>query len=228
MLKCIPKNLQLQLQAYSHSKTARNLFLSKKLCQVLNIFEAHDIKVIPFKGSVLAAEVYKNLALREFCDIDLLIEEADFSKVKELLLSQGYQVRTELQPWGQDFTSEDDKIHIDIHSSLAPSCFPYHLDFQSYWQRCQSVSILNQKVITLCPEDLLLILCVQIVKDTHYRQEKLKQICDISELIRNSSINWEVVIERARSVGSERLLLFGLAIAQQLLGIELPWKFTNK
>lgn len=223
----IPKIIQSQLQAYCQNKTARNLFLSKKLCQILELFSTHDIKVIPFKGSVLAAYAYKNLTLREFCDIDLLIEETDFTKVKELLLSQGYQVRSELQHWGQDFANKDD-IHVDIHWQLAPSCFPYRLEFQELWQRRQTVSIFNQQVNNLSPEDLLLILCVQIVKDTHYRQEKLKQVYDIAELIRNSSLNWEFIIQQGKALGSERLLLFGLAITQQLLKVEIPLNINQK
>lgn len=109
-LECIPKNIQPQLQAYSQIKTARNLFLSKKLCQILELFKNHDIQVIPFKGSVLAASAYNNLVIREFCDIDLLIKQEDFVQVKELLLAQNYKPRSELQPWGEDFASEDDKV----------------------------------------------------------------------------------------------------------------------
>lgn len=224
----IPKNIQPHLQAYCHTKTARNLFLSKKLCQILEFFKNNDIQVIPFKGSVLAASTYKNLALREFCDIDLLIEEANFPKVKEILLSQGYQVRTELQHWGQDFTSKDDKIHIDIHWQLAPSCFPYKLDFQQLWLRRSSVSILNQQVTNLSPEDLLLILCVQMVKDANLRKEKLNKICDIAELIRTSELDWELVIQQSQNMGSERLLIFGLALARELLEVELPSQINQK
>jgi ribosome-associated translation inhibitor RaiA len=227
-LECMPKNIQPQLQAYSQIKTARNLFLSKKLCQILELFKNHDIQVIPFKGSVLAASVYNNLAIREFCDIDLLIKQEDFVQVKELLLAQNYKPRSELQPWGEDFASQDDKVHIDIHWQLAPSCFPYRLNFPELWQRCQTISILNQKVRTLSPEDLLLILCLQIVKDAHYRQEKLKQVCDIAELVRTSSLNWELVIQQSQNLSSERLLLFGLALAQQLLQVEIPLEIKQK
>jgi hypothetical protein len=227
-LECIPKNIQPQLQAYSHIKTARNLFLSKKLCQILELFKNHDIQVIPFKGSMLAASAYQNLVIREFCDIDLLIKQEDSVQVKELLLAQNYKPRSELQPWGEDFASQDDKVHIDIHWQLAPSCFPYRLDFSDIWQRCQTISILNQKVITLSPEDLLLILCLQIVKDAHYRQEKLKQVCDIAELVRTSSLNWELVIQQSQNLSSERLLLFGLALAQQLLQVEIPLEIKQK
>ncbi|MBE9212007.1 lasso peptide biosynthesis B2 protein [Plectonema cf. radiosum LEGE 06105] len=224
----IPKEIQPQLQAYCQIKTARNLFLSKKLCQILELFEKNNIKAIPFKGAVLAASAYQNLTKREFCDIDLIIKQEDFSKVQDILTSQNYQPRSQLQPWGQDFKNKDDSIHIDIHWQLAPSCFPYRVDFEQLWQRCETVSILNQQVINLSMEDLLLILCLQIVKDAHFRQEKLKQVYDIAQLINNSKLNWKLVIQRARDLGSERLLLFGLGIANRLLQVEMPEELQQK
>ena len=218
----IPKKIQPQLQEYCQIKSAHNLFLSKKLCQLIKIFDNNNIKVIPFKGCVLAASAYQNLTLREFCDIDLIIKQEDFSTVQEILISLGYQHRSELQPWGQDFTNKDDGIHIDIHWQLAPSYFPYRVDFQQLWQRRETVSILNQQVTLLSTEDSLLILCLQIVKDAHHRQEKLKQIYDIAQLIKNPKLDWKVVIQQAQNLGSERLLLFGLGIANQLLQVEIP------
>ncbi|MGF1676155.1 MAG: nucleotidyltransferase family protein, partial [Rivularia sp. (in: cyanobacteria)] len=108
------------------------------------------------------------------------------------------------------------------------SCFPYRVDFEKLWQRCETVSILNQQVINLSTEDSLLILCLQIVKDAHFRQEKLKQVYDIAQLIKNSKLNWKLVIQRARDLGSERLLLFGLGIANRLLQVEMPEELQQK
>jgi hypothetical protein len=224
----IPKNIQPQLQAYSQIKTTRNLFLSKKLCQIIKLFKNNNIKVIPFKGAVLAASAYRDLTLKEFCDIDLIIKQEDFSRVKDILTSQDYQPRNQQQLWGQVFTNKDDSIHIDIHWQLAPSCFPYRVDFEQLWQRCETVSILNQQVTNFSAEDSLLILCLQIVKDAHYRQEKLKQVYDIAQLINNSKLDWKVVIQRARDLGSERLLLFGLGIANRLLKVEIPQELQQK
>ena len=224
----IPKNIQTQLQAYSQIKTARNLFLSKKLCQLIKLFDNSNIKVISFKGAVLAASAYQDLTKREFCDIDLIIKQEDFFRVKDILTSQGYQPRNQQQLWGQVFTNKDDSIHIDIHRQLAPSCFPYRVDFEQLWQRCETVSILNQQVNNLSPEDSLLILCLQIVKDAHYRQEKLKQVYDIAQLIHNQKLDWEVVIKRARDLGSERLLLFGLGIVNRLLQVKIPEELQQK
>lgn len=84
----IPKNIQPQLQAYCQIKTARNLLLSKKLCQLLQIFEKNNLKAIPFKGATLAASAYKDLTLKEFCDIDLIIEQKYDSCIKLLNSTQ--------------------------------------------------------------------------------------------------------------------------------------------
>ena len=224
----IPKNIQPQLQAYCKIKTARNLFLSQKLCQLIKLFKNNNIKVIPFKGAVFAASAYQDLTLKEFCDIDLIIKQEDFSRVKDILSSQEYQPRNQQQLWGQDFTNKNDSIHIDIHWQLAPSCFPYRVDLEHLWQRCKTVSILNQQVTNLSPEDSLLILCLQIVKDAHHRQEKLKQVYDIAQLINNQKLDWKVVIQRARDLGSERLLIFGLAIASRLLQVEIQPQLKKK
>ena len=176
----IPQNILPQLQAYCSLRTAHNLAISKQLCQLLNLFNHQQIRIIPFKGPVLAAFAYQNLALREFCDLDLLIDEKDYPQVRELLVTQGYEPQTQPR-WGQ--TMKGKRGNLDIHWQLTPPCFPYRVDFSELWQRCQTISILNQPVRVLSPEDLLLILCVQICKDVHYRQERLIKICDIAELI---------------------------------------------
>ncbi|MGB7443771.1 MAG: lasso peptide biosynthesis B2 protein, partial [Coleofasciculaceae cyanobacterium] len=221
----IPQNILPQLQAYCSLRTARNLATSKQLCQLLDLFNHHQLKVIPFKGPVLAAFAYNNLALREFCDLDLLIDEKDYPQVKELLITQGYKPQTQPR-WGQNMKGK--RGNLDLHWQLTPPCFPYRVDFPQLWQRCQTISILNQPVNVLSPEDLLLILCVQIFKDVHYRQERLIKICDIAELIGTNCLDWGVVSQQAQIKGSERLLLFGLGITQQLFGVEIPLEFQQK
>jgi Uncharacterised nucleotidyltransferase len=226
----IPKNFIFHVKSYCQTKTINNLFIGKKLCKLIKVFQENSINVIPFKGSVLSASLYQNLTLREFRDIDLIIQQEDFEKVKDLLTSQDYQPRSELQPWGQDFTSKDDRIHIDIHWQLAPSCFPYRVDFQNLWSRCDTIAIFDndQLLPNLSPEDTLLVLCLEIVKDSHFRQEKLKQICDIVALSCNSSICWETVENHAKNMGGERLLWFGLSITKLLFQIKFPLKIQKE
>jgi hypothetical protein len=52
-----------QLRNYFHTNAQRNLFLTKELLKLLNLFESRSIPAIPFKGSVLAVSAYGNLSL---------------------------------------------------------------------------------------------------------------------------------------------------------------------
>ena len=78
-----------QLRDDFNDNSRRNLFLTRELLNLLTLFETHQIPAIPFKGPVLAASVYGNLALRQFSDLDLIIHKQHVAKARELLVSAG-------------------------------------------------------------------------------------------------------------------------------------------
>jgi hypothetical protein len=90
--EAVPKTNLAQLRDYSHSNALHNLFLTKELLKLLNLFESHSIPAIPFKGPVLAVSAYGNLSLRQIGDLDILVRERDYHKAKELLLDQGHRM----------------------------------------------------------------------------------------------------------------------------------------
>ncbi|MFP4099387.1 nucleotidyltransferase domain-containing protein [Coleofasciculus sp.] len=223
--EAVPQTILNQLRLRFQTNALYTLFLSEELIKLLNLFETHQIPAIPFKGSVLAASVYGNLALRQFVDIDILVREQDFIKTEALLITQGYQLKLKYD-WEQCFVDDNRQVEVDIHQGIAPSYFPFYLDFEGLWQRLQSVPLLETTVVSFSPEDLLLILCVQVAKDCWEklgRLEKLIKVCDIAQFIQAyPELNWQGVIETARKLGGLRMLYFGLILARDLVGATLP------
>jgi Uncharacterised nucleotidyltransferase len=68
----------------------RNVFLAGTLLKLLRLLEAHGIAALPYKGPVLAALAYGNVAFRQFGDLDLLVRPQDADRAKALLWAQGY------------------------------------------------------------------------------------------------------------------------------------------
>ena len=87
----IPQPLVDRLRDHFHSNARSNLLLTEELLRLLDLLEARGIRAIPFKGPALAASVYGNVALRQFCDLDLLVHASEVSKTRDLLISAGYQ-----------------------------------------------------------------------------------------------------------------------------------------
>lgn len=69
---------------------ANNNLIYTEIRDVNENFYKAGIKAIPLKGAVLAQMVYKDIALREFGDVDYLIKIEDISKVTKALLDMGY------------------------------------------------------------------------------------------------------------------------------------------
>ena len=125
--EAIPKKVLTQLQNHYHTNASRNLFLSHELLNILNFFEAHKIRAIPFKGLVLAISIYGNLAMRQFSDLDILVKQEDVVKAQELLIAQKYKLEVDYYGWQQTFVhSQKPEIVVNIHYELTPlSYFPF-------------------------------------------------------------------------------------------------------
>jgi Uncharacterised nucleotidyltransferase len=227
----IPAEVLSQLQNLNFANVALSLSLTSKLLNILIWFATENIEVIPYKGSVLGALVYRDICLRQYLDIDLLVSPDNITTAGDLLIAQGYQLRDQYQ-WEQTFIYPDQRVPVDLHQGLAQSHFPCRLVFADCIQRCQSVDLLNGTVKSFSWEDLLLVLSVQVIKDSSDETCALAKICDIAELVQQHlNLQWELVIERATSIGCQRLLLIALLLAHELLGTNLPisiWQLIKK
>ena len=218
----IPKTLVDQFRGYFHANALNNLFLASELLKLLHLFQEHGIPAIPYKGPVLAASIYGNLTLRQFCDLDILVRERDFMRTRELLISQGYRSWYELD-WQHAFVHDGTTVHVDLHTGITPWYFPFRLDFEGLWQRLEPVSLADTTVVNFSPEDLLIILCVQFFRDCCDKREQLAKVCDIAQLIyARQTLDWQRVMEQARTLDSTRIVFLGLLLASDLLGAALP------
>jgi len=237
--KLLPQTILKELSHRFYSNFAYNLFLTQELHKILELFTAHDIRAIPFKGPILAISAYNTLALRQFRDLDILVQERDVPLATKLLVSQGYELPSQLadiqeKPYLQyeqflesssyqrcyDFIRNDERIAVELHWGLTGKNFSYPVEFQDLWSRIQFVSLENIAVPSFSSEDLLLYLCVH---GSRHCWEELKWICDIAELLHtHQGIDWKWVLEQSRVLGVERMLGLGLLLAHEMLGTILP------
>jgi len=232
----IPESVLSDLRNRFRANNLRNLFLTGELLRILKAFEVHGISAVPYKGSVLAASVYGNLALREFKDLDIMVRRYDVPKAQEVLASMGYRSRYRLtgaqeaaflrSQCEHPFKREDGKSIVELHWEVTERYLSFSLDTRHLWERLERVPLGGDLVLNFSPEDMLLILCVHGSK---HAWEQLGWICDVAELIRaRQDIGWEKVMAQAGALGGERMLLLGLFLANDLLGAALPEGVSQK
>ena len=87
--KEVPPAVMMRLRNEFLLNSSRNLLLTRELLFIIDNFDAKGIPIMPFKGPVLAEQVYGDIALRSFVDLDLLIPEREYTRAEELLQSLG-------------------------------------------------------------------------------------------------------------------------------------------
>jgi len=201
----------------------RDLLLVEELPRVVAAFNACGVRAIPFKGPLIAAALYQNLALRRFYDLDILVHPHDVRGAKDALLSLGYRQEGFAGDWEWHFMEEQGRWPVDLHERVTPRYFPSPAPFEELWAKLEPVSLQDRPILTLAPEHLLLVLSLQLAKDCRQCKQRLAQICDAAELVRTyPDLDWEFVLQRAQAIGILRIVLLELQLANDLLDAPLP------
>lgn len=227
----VPVAVQNALTARRHAARMRERVMADAVHSLLTRFEAAGVEAIPYKGPVLAAQVYGDPALRPCSDLDFLVPEAQVLAVKALLLAEGYEsqhrfadaaeeaarLRTDCE---YNFVRTSDRLLVEIHWRFRPESFPFPIDLDALWSRRQTTLLGGVPVPTLALEDSLLLLCVHGAK---HCWERMLWVCDIAEIVRTApALNWEEITAQAAHLGCERILLLGLLLARDLLEAPVP------
>ncbi len=219
-----------RLEKAFRTNATRSLYLTTELLRVLELFESRGIPAIPYKGPVLAAQAYGDLAYRQFHDIDIIVPQKSMADAHKALLASGFRARF---PWPHEsdmplvripgeytYRGEDSECLLELHTEFTMRHFPVRADLDAFGQRLVNVSLGGTNVRTFCAEDALVVLCVHGAKDFW---GKLSWVADLSELISSAGrVNWDLVFDSAESVNAERILLLGLSLAQDMLDTRLP------
>lgn len=229
--EAVPELILKQWRYSFQSIAQRNLFLTSELANLLKLLKQHDIVALPYKGPVLATLIYKNVALRRFGDLDIIVQQKNIFAVRELLIAQGYQptkkmTDAELVKYlnsktehTYDFLHQDKNVFLEIHWRIAPK-FVCQIEAKDLWDDLEPFSLAGTTINNLPLEDWLPILCIH---GSRHVWERFSWLCDIATLIyKNPNLNWDRVIKKAETWGCQRMLLLGLFMVHDLFDISLP------
>lgn len=198
----------------------------KKIEEFQHVIEElckNDIKVMILKGIYMVPYVYKDLGLRSFGDMDLLIRTEDIEKACHVLTENGY-VRGEynfyerkLTPYALDNNQQyigefqkmnddlmDECYSIDLNNRLGVDYEHGLLNTDEIWKRSIPFQFGNCTVQCISNEDILIQYCYQTyarTKELKYvkkgREMELRSYMDVRTLIKNTAVDWDIFFSLA-------------------------------
>ena len=226
----VPAEPRQHLRIAFQRVSALNILLTHELQQLLALFAENEVQAVPYKGPALALQLYGNIALRQFSDLDILVHPRDVLRARDLLLARDYAQLPPLTEGQQavllrtqcnlPFTKEGNRMIVELHWTVSAPSFARPFEAAHFWSRLVDAKLDGTDIKLPANEDLLLALCIHGSK---HLWERLAWICDIAGLVTSQpNLNWADLIERARTTGSERMLFLGLRLANDLLEAQLP------
>ena len=225
----VPPEVARRLADYRAANLTRNQRRAELLAGFAADLTAAGIPFLAFKGPVLASQIYGDLGLRFFWDLDVLVAPRDLARASALIEGRGLRQPVELSAresrflsryhWALAFEHPGGELEVDLHWRLFPPNFAMSLRERDMWSRAVPCTIGAQSLPTLAPEDALLYLAVHGAKEEWRR---LQMLCDVAELLRaRPEIFDGDVLARATAQGAGRMLLLAAALAHAALGAPL-------
>lgn len=209
------------------------LFMIQELIRVVEKLQAEGIRSLVLKGPALGIMAFGNVNLRPFVDLDILVSPPDYTHTVEILTDEGYSYSGRVAT----FSSFKRKIYLwktrqiplnrgayifnlDLHTAVMPPLYSNSFSFEELCTRSEFLPIGDTTLPCCGAEDTLRILCYHGAKN---RWERLKYICDVTQLVRaRNGLNWDALLRTARAANEERIFLLGLCLAQIVLDAEIP------
>ena len=223
----VPAPIHDAFRRHLQSNPLLNSVWVKELAAILNAFTVKGIRAIPLDGLTLAQTAYGDQSLRECTSLDLVVDKASISLASQVLWSQGYHLIDSEKNGDNEaggachcFRKRNGVIAVNLQWAVAQRHFSFRLDRVEFWEKLKPIHLPSLGIMSLTPEDLLIVLCARGAKEAW---GKLQGICDIAELVRRRpALDWSRVLFQADGWGCRGMVMLGLAMARKLYDITLP------
>lgn len=228
----VPESVKDAFRRRSVEAARHTLAQSSELIRLAEQFDRAQIPCVVFKGVAFAARYYPRPELRESSDIDLLVQRQHIEAATELLIAVGYsswkqlpagQLRAYRRRWhAQHFGNSNRGVGVDLHWRIDDSGSSSGVHPDLVWSRATMTAIGSQRILTIPPDVLLLVLCAHASRHSD-PWSRLKWVTDVAQVTRTlSSEQWEAVLGTAERRDCLRSTLLGVSLARQVLGIDVP------
>ena len=192
---------------------AVNLALAGELKHMLCAAQARGIPCIPLRGVALSEQLYGNVAVRPTGDIDVLIPKQRLPDVRRMLEDLGFSELDVRPNWAErfDYTLEFHKegefpVIVEPHWSILYPPYTDRIPMEAVWDRCEAGTFLGFPVTRLCPEHLLIHLCLHILH--HDKDASPWWWRDLHHLLLSltHAFDWRFLLETVQQARLEMLL----------------------
>jgi len=222
----IPESKMQRFDQLFRSYAARSLQLTATLTTLLAKFESEGVIAVSFKGPLLGQELYGDVTLRQFDDLDIVVSPQDVFRVKAFLEEQGFHTSFQIHRSLEKLVLETEYsltcynaavgVSADLHWKLLGRYLGGRFDLTTVGET-RWIELEGRPVRGLSKDATLIYLCAHGAKHVWPYLESVYAVARLVQLY--PDIDWRRVHETAQRLGCLRMLHLGLKLADELFDI---------
>lgn len=216
--------------------TIQSMLLTDELKRIVSELDRKNLDVCSIKGPVLSQRLFKDVGKRHYTDIDLLVKGDQFTETVEALKAMGYEMghpneNLSLEQWDYYFKYKKDvalknsagvvvELHVEIfRMELIRSSEP-----SFSWE-----TLVDEKLgaVSLKCLDLQTSFLYLIYHGGQHQYFRLFWLQDINMALRQWDLDHKEILDKAISLGVDRLLGMGLLLSEEIFGTEIPHEYKH-
>lgn len=226
----VPETTRSDLERSARDVARRNLVLLDETYALIDALREAGVRAVPYKGPVLAATLYGDLALRASIDVDLLVRAADLDAASAVLAERGYERPADEARYEavlgrlasshhRRFVRTEPTLRVELHWRFASPRWSPSPRADTALESVELAEVHGRELEVLAPEVRLVGLCVH---GGRHAWSRLAWLLDVSLLAGEAGLDWDRVLAVADDWRVERLVLLGLALAEEMFDLPLP------
>lgn len=234
LLEEIPERAAAHLRAARNVISHRNTLISWEVNRLLWALKGIDVPLILLKGTAYLLAELPPARGRIFADVDLLVPERRIGEIEERLVERGW-FKTQIDPYDDRYyrvwmheipplRHRERGTEIDIHHRLLPKTSHLKSDPESLFTAARPLA--DPRLHMLAPADMVLHALVHLFLEGDPDEGlRLRDLIDVHDLLCRFGEEpgfWSDLGPRARALGFERPLFYGLHHVQRLFGTPIP------
>jgi hypothetical protein len=225
----IPPDFETRLWLHCQQLAQRNRRMESELLAIVHLLQGEGIGVLLHKGPMLARLIYRDPALREYGDLDLLLPHARIARARELLEGCGYAPlfrltpaldRAQLASPRHYHVALKREVMVELHWR-SDAEFPVgRPDDPSWWASRPTIEFDGEKLRRLGNEELVL---AMLLHGSKHLWEQLGWLAELAQFLRDRpGFEWGWILQETVRLQSRRRVALGLLLLQDWFHMDFP------
>jgi len=206
------------------------------LSRFLEFMSKQDYPSLLFKGPAISQLLYGDPILRDYSDIDILIDKDDLlgDRIPDEILTAEKEFKTALDSkkrkelyfnLGHDFEINLWRnLKVEWHWRLSSNRFFFDKSFKELYENGQDITIGGKSIRTFSWNDYALYLAVHGATHQWFR---LIWLCDYYALIQKNVVDWSRLLQEAKRHKHTNALVQATQLVKTIFRVEIPTEING-